>query len=113
MSDCIFCQIIAGQIPSVKVYEDERILAFRDVNPAAPVHVLFIPKRHFANLGEMTPADQELLGHLLNVIGREAPGLGLADGYRVVSNCGEPAGQTVGHMHFHVLGGRDLLWPPG
>ncbi len=113
MTDCIFCRIIAGEIPSAKVYEDEEILGFRDINPAAPVHVLFIPKKHFANLGEAAPADQALLGRMLQVIGREAPKLGLSEGYRVVSNCGEPAGQTVNHFHLHVLGGRELQWPPG
>ena len=113
MSDCIFCKIISGEIPSAKVYEDDGILGFRDVNPAAPVHVLFIPKKHFANLGEALPEDQALLGRMLLVIGAEAAKLGLADGYRVVSNCGESAGQSVNHFHLHLLGGRDLAWPPG
>jgi len=108
MSDCIFCKIIAGEIPSTKVYEDEEILAFRDINPAAPVHVLFIPKKHFANLGEAEQADQALLGRLLLVIGEEAPKLGLSDSYRIVSNFGESAGQTVEHFHIHLLGGRNM-----
>jgi histidine triad (HIT) family protein len=109
MTDCLFCKIAAGEIPSTKVYEDDEILGFRDISPVAPVHVLFIPKKHFANLGEAAPEDQALLGKMLLVIGREAPKLGLADGYRVVSNCGEPAGQTVGHFHLHLIGGRDML----
>ena len=113
MTDCIFCKIAAGEIPCTKVYEDDEILAFRDVNPAAPVHILFIPKKHFANLGQAVPEDQALLGRMLLLIGQEAPKLGLADGYRVVCNCGEPAGQTVDHLHLHLLGGRDMGWPPG
>jgi histidine triad (HIT) family protein len=106
VTDCIFCKIIAGEIPSNKVYEDEEILAFRDINPVAPVHVLFIPKKHFANLGEAAPEDQALLGKMLLVIGQEAPKLGLTEGYRIVSNFGESAGQTVNHFHMHLLGGR-------
>ena len=106
MTDCIFCKIVSGEIPSTKVYEDEEVVGFRDINPAAPVHVLFIPKKHFANLGEATPEDQALLGRMLLLVGREAPKLGLAEGYRIVSNCGESAGQTVDHFHLHLLGGR-------
>lgn len=113
MTDCIFCKIAAGELPSTKVYEDEEILAFRDLYPVAPVHVLFIPKKHFPNLGEASVEDQALLGKMLLVIGREAAGLGLADGYRVVSNCGESAGQSVEHFHLHVMGGIDMMWPPG
>jgi histidine triad (HIT) family protein len=106
MTDCVFCQIIAGEIPCNKVYEDEEILAFKDINPAAPVHVLFIPKKHFADLGEALPEDQALLGRMLLLVGQEAERLGLTEGYRIVSNCGEPAGQTVRHFHLHLLGGR-------
>ena len=108
MSDCIFCKIIAGEIPSTKVYEDDEILGFRDINPAAPVHVLFIPKKHFADLSEATAQDRDLLGKMLLIIGDEAHKLGLDDGYRVVSNRGEAAGQTVGHFHLHLLGGRQM-----
>ena len=89
------------------------MLAFRDINPAAPVHVLFIPKKHMANLGEMAAEDEALVGHMMARIGRVALELGLTEGYRVVSNCGESAGQTVNHLHFHLLGGRNLQWPPG
>ena len=113
MTDCIFCKIIAGEIPGDVVYEDEEIFAFRDINPAAPVHVLFIPKKHFANLGEATGEDRALLGNMLLVAAREAVGLGLTEGYRLVSNCGESAGQSVEHFHLHLLGGRDMQWPPG
>ncbi|MCL1805267.1 MAG: histidine triad nucleotide-binding protein [Clostridiales bacterium] len=113
MTDCIFCKIAAGELPSTKVYEDDEILGFRDLYPVAPVHVLFIPKKHFANLGEATAGNQALLGKMLLVIGREAAGLGLTEGYRIVSNCGESAGQSVGHFHLHVMGGVDMMWPPG
>ncbi|MEA4892723.1 MAG: histidine triad nucleotide-binding protein [Peptococcaceae bacterium] len=113
MTECIFCKIAAGEIPSSKIYEDQQMLAFKDINPAAPVHVLFIPKKHLANLGEMTAADEGLLGHMMAVVGKVALELGLTEGYRVVSNCGEKAGQSVNHLHFHLLGGRNLQWPPG
>ena len=113
MADCIFCKIITGEIPGDKVYEDEEILGFRDINPAAPVHVLFVPKKHFANLSEASCDDQALLGKMLLIAGKEAEKLGLAEGYRLVSNCGESAGQSVGHFHIHLLGGRDMQWPPG
>ena len=106
MTDCIFCKIIKGELPCTKVYEDDEILAFRDINPAAPVHVLFIPKKHFASLGEAEPGDQALLGRLLQVVGQEAQKLGLTEGYRIVSNFGASAGQTVDHFHIHLLGGR-------
>ena len=105
MTECIFCKIVSGEIPSTKVYEDEEILAFKDIAPAAPIHVLWIPKKHFANLGEASTQEQALLGKMLWLIGQEAPSLGLTDGYRIVSNCGEAAGQTVEHFHLHVLGG--------
>ena len=113
MDGCIFCKIVAGAIPCAKVYEDDDILAFRDIAPAAPVHVLFIPKRHFANLGAAVGADAGVLGKMLLAIGNEAAKLGLGDGYRVVANCGPAGGQTVDHFHLHLLGGRDMKWPPG
>ena len=108
MSDCIFCKIVAGEIPSTKVYEDEEILAFLDIAPAAPVHVLFIPKKHFANLSEAGAEDAALLGKMLLRVAEEAAKLGLSEGYRIVSNCGESAGQTVGHFHLHLLGGTSM-----
>lgn len=108
MENCIFCKIIAGEIPSEKLYEDAEMLAFRDISPAAPVHVLFIPKRHFANLGEAKLQDQALLGRMMLALAEEAENLGIKDGYRIVSNCGESAGQTVEHFHLHLIGGRDM-----
>lgn len=113
MSDCLFCKIIAGEIPSTKVYEDDQILAFRDIKPEAPTHILFIPKKHIPNLNQLQEEDQPLLGAMLKVMGEEALRQGLTEGYRIVSNCGEKAGQTVDHLHFHLLGGRNLHWPPG
>jgi len=113
VADCIFCKIVAGEIPSTKVYEDDLMVAFRDINPEAPTHILFIPKKHIANLGEMQDDDVSLLGHMMKVIGEEAVRQGLTEGYRVVNNCGKQAGQSVDHLHFHLLGGRNLQWPPG
>lgn len=103
---CIFCKIIAGEIPSQKVYEDELVLAFRDIHPAAPVHVLVVPKQHIENLQAVTNADDALIAHTHRVIRKVAELEGIADGYRVVVNCGAGAGQTVMHLHYHVLGGR-------
>ena len=108
MTDCLFCKIVAGEIFSSKVYEDDEILGFKDIKPAAPVHVLFIPKKHFADLSEASPEDQDLLGKMLLVISREAVNLGLTDGYRIVNNCGERAGQTISHFHLHLLGGKQM-----
>ena len=104
--DCIFCKIAAGEIPSDKVYEDEQVVAFKDLNPQAPVHVLVVPKAHFATLAEMDAEGAELVKHALKVIPQIAASLGLANGYRVVTNVGEDGGQTVRHLHFHLLGGR-------
>jgi histidine triad (HIT) family protein len=112
--DCIFCKIVAGEIPAGKVYEDERAVAFRDINPQAPTHALVIPRSHVASLNEADEADEALLGHLLVVAARVARQAGHADaGYRTVINTGAQAGQTVFHVHVHVLGGRGLTWPPG
>ncbi|MGE5591158.1 MAG: histidine triad nucleotide-binding protein [Bacillota bacterium] len=111
---CLFCRIAQGEIPSTKVYEDDRVLAFRDINPQAPVHVLVIPKEHLSDLGGLTPERQALGGHILNVLARLAEQEGLkTQGYRVVTNTGENAGQSVPHLHFHLLGGRGFGWPPG
>ena len=107
MTDCLFCKIIAGQIPSTKVYEDEQILAFRDIAPAAPVHVLFIPKAHIAGVREITADNVAVVAHIFAVIPQVAKELGITD-YRVVSNNGADAGQTVHHLHFHLLGGATL-----
>ena len=105
--DCLFCKIVAGDIPSTKVYEDEQILAFRDIAPAAPVHVLFIPKVHIAGVREITADNAAVVAHIFSVIPQVAKELGITD-YRVVSNNGADAGQTVQHLHFHLLGGATL-----
>lgn len=105
--DCLFCKIVAGDIPSSKVYEDEQILAFRDIAPAAPVHVLFIPKAHIAGVREITAENAVVVAHIFSVIPQVAQELGITD-YRVVSNNGADAGQTVHHLHFHLLGGATL-----
>ncbi|TVR58963.1 MAG: histidine triad nucleotide-binding protein [Gemmatimonadales bacterium] len=112
--DCIFCRIVAGEIPAQVVHDDDRALVFRDVNPQAPTHLLVIPKRHVASADHLTREDEGLAGHLLLAAGEAARSLGLAgDGYRIVTNIGRNGGQTVSHLHLHVLGGRSLGWPPG
>ena len=112
--NCIFCKIVAGEIPAGKVYEDERAVAFSDINPQAPTHALVIPRAHIASLNEAEESDAALLGHLLLVAARVAREEGLAEsGYRTVINTGAGAGQSVFHIHVHVLGGRRLSWPPG
>lgn len=108
MSDCLFCKIVAGQIPSTKVYEDELILAFRDINPQAPTHVLVIPKAHLADANAIDAENSKVVAHIFEVIPQIARQEGLTGGYRVVTNCGPDAGQTVGHLHFHILGGKAL-----
>ena len=115
MSDkCLFCRIIDRQIPATIVYEDSRTLAFTDINAQAPVHLLVIPKAHIAGAHALAPEDNELVGHLFQVIAKLARDHGIAeDGYRVVTNSGPAAGQTVFHLHYHLIGGRDLSWPPG
>ena len=105
---CIFCKIIAGEIPSAKVYEDEAILAFRDINPQAPTHILVIPKTHIPSVDGITAENSGIVAQIFEVIPRIAAAEGLQGGYRVVSNCGEAAGQTVPHLHFHILGGKTL-----
>ena len=112
MSDCLFCKIIAGDIPSKKVYEDESVYAFYDIDPQAPVHFLVIPKEHVASCGEITPENSGAVAKCFEAISKITKELGLTD-FRVVSNCGPQAGQTVFHLHFHVLSGRDMTWPPG
>ena len=106
--DCLFCKIAAGQIPSTKVYEDDKILAFRDIAPMAPTHILVIPKTHIASVAEVTAENSDLVAHIFTVIPRIAQAEGLTGGYRVVSNCGPDAGQSVHHLHFHILGGKQL-----
>lgn len=111
MEDCIFCSIINGDIPSTKVYEDNDFYAFKDIAPVAPVHVLVIPKKHVQSIAALTPDDADIAGKMLFAIQKVAAQLGLADGYRVVFNTGEKAGQTVHHMHAHILGGKEMAWP--
>ena len=109
MEDCLFCKIVKGEIPSTKVYEDEEILAFNDINPVAPVHILVIPKKHIVSLNEIEPEDQMLIGKIFTVIKKIAKEQGFAEnGYRVIANCGEDGGQEVKHLHFHILGGKKL-----
>ena len=108
MSDCLFCKIIAGQIPSTKVYEDEKVLAFRDIAPQAPTHILVVPKTHIADCNGIHEENASVVAHIFTVIPAIAKAEGLVDGYRVVSNCGAHAGQTVQHLHFHILGGKQL-----
>lgn len=106
--DCLFCKIVAGDIPSTKVYEDDSVLAFRDIAPQAPTHILVIPKSHIASVAEITEENAALISHIFQVIPQIARQEGLTGGYRVVSNCGPDAGQTVHHLHFHILGGKEL-----
>ena len=106
--DCLFCKIVAGEIPSTKVYEDARVLAFRDIAPMAPTHILVIPKAHIPSMDGVTEENSDVVAHIFTVIPKIAEAEGLANGYRVVSNCGADAGQTVHHLHFHILGGRTL-----
>lgn len=114
MTDCLFCKIVAGDIPSDKVYEDEHVYAFCDINPVAPLHVLIIPKRHISMISDVEEVDAETMGRLFVAANKITKELGVAEeGYRTVMNCGEAAGQTVFHVHMHLLAGRDLTWPPG
>ena len=108
MSDCLFCKIIAGEIPSTKVYEDETVFAFRDIAPQAPTHILVIPKAHIDSVNGITAENSAIVAHIFEVIPEIAKAEGLEKGYRVVSNCGDDAGQTVHHLHFHILGGKKL-----
>ena len=112
MDDCLFCKIAAGQIPSNKLYEDDTLLAFYDIDPQAPVHFLVIPKAHIGSVSEVSGENSAVVAHIFEVIAQLARQLGL-ESYRVVSNVGEQAGQSVFHLHFHVLSGRDMTWPPG
>ena len=105
---CLFCKIVAGEIPSTKVYEDETVLAFRDIQPQAPTHILVIPKTHISSVSGITAENSGVVAHIFEVIPQIAETEGLANGYRVVSNCGPDAGQTVPHLHFHILGGQTL-----
>lgn len=114
MSDCIFCKIANKEINSEIVYEDDKVISFKDLNPQAPVHVLIIPKEHFSSTLEINDSNSEIVGNVFAAAVKIAKKLGIdKNGFRIVNNCGEDGGQTVGHMHFHMLGGRNLGWPPG
>jgi histidine triad (HIT) family protein len=114
MADCLFCRIVAGEIPSSVVYQDDELFAFRDINPQAPFHALVVPKRHIATMNDITPADQAVVGAMVRRAAALAGEHGYAErGYRTVLNCNADAGQTVFHLHLHVLAGRSLAWPPG
>ena len=111
--DCLFCKIAAGEIPSQTVHRSENVVAFRDINPAAPTHVLVIPVKHIASAADLGPDDAPLLGEIFETIASVAAGEALTDGWRLVTNVGRDGGQEVKHLHFHVMGGRPMTWPPG
>ena len=113
MVDCLFCRIAAHQIPADILYENENLMAFRDVNPKAPFHVLIIPKKHITGADHLTVQDGAMLGEVFEIASRLCSEHGISNGYRVVSNVGADGGQSVAHLHFHILGGRPLAWPPG
>ncbi len=111
--DCLFCKIVAGEIPSKKVYEDESVYAFEDIDPQAPFHVIVIPKQHLASAAEINGQNSAVIAKVFEAIAKIAAEQNLEKGFRVVTNCGEDGGQTVGHLHFHLLARRNLAWPPG
>ena len=111
--DCLFCKIINGEIPSSKVYEDDTVFAFRDIEPQAPTHILIIPKQHIKSAAEIDESNSAVISHILEVAAKIAKQEGLDDGFRIVNNCGDIAGQTVKHLHFHLMGGREFTWPAG
>lgn len=113
MNDCLFCKIIKGEIPSKKIYEDEYVYAFYDIDPKAPVHFLVIPKQHINGASDITSENSAIVSKIFEAISKIAEDLKLVGDFRVVTNCGEMAGQSVKHLHFHVLSGRSLAWPPG
>lgn len=111
--DCIFCKIVSGDIPSNKVYEDDQVLAFHDLDPKAPVHILIIPKQHIKSAAEIDDSNSCVVAHIFEVAAKLAKDQKLDNGFRIVTNAGVSAGQTVPHLHYHLLGGRDFTWPPG
>ena len=111
--DCLFCKIISGDIPSKKAYEDDHVLAFYDIAPQAPVHIVLVPKDHILSAAAIDGQNSYLIAHLFEAVANIASELSLTEGFRVVTNCGEQGGQTVAHLHFHLLAGRNLTWPPG
>ncbi len=108
--DCLFCKIIAGEVPSTKVYEDDMVYAFKDISPVAPVHYLIIPKEHISGASEINEANSKYVAHIFEVAARIAKSEGFENGFRIVTNCGEDAGQTVHHLHFHLLAGKKMGW---
>jgi len=114
LSDCIFCKIASGDIPGDVVYQDDRVIAVNDIDPKAPVHILIMPKKHIPSLNEIDDSNKDIMAHILTVAANLAKAKGVAEkGYRIVNNCGVQGGQSVEHIHFHLLGGRSLAWPPG
>ncbi|NLM61227.1 MAG: histidine triad nucleotide-binding protein [Clostridiales bacterium] len=113
MSECLFCKIVSGEIPSKKVYEDDNVYAFYDIDPQAPVHILFIPKQHIESAAHINQENSALTASIFEAISAVSSRLNLKDGFRVVTNCGPQAQQSVPHLHFHLLAGRDMTWPPG
>ncbi len=114
MSDCLFCKIVAGEVPSTKVYEDDSVYAFLDIAPQAPEHIVIVPKKHISSTNEITAENSAVIGKIFEAAAKIAAERGFSEkGYRIVNNCGEDGGQTVGHLHFHMLAGRNLQWPPG
>lgn len=113
MEDCLFCKIVDGEIESEILYEDEEIIAFPDINPVAPIHILIIPKEHIESADDLEKRHSEMVGKIFLVAKKIAKDMDLDEGYRIVNNCGEDGGQTVKHIHFHLIGGRQLMWPPG
>ena len=113
MDNCLFCKIIKGEIEGDFIYEDEDLLAFKDISPQAPVHILIIPKKHIESANDINPENSQLIGKIFVLANKLAKDLKLDKGYRIVNNCGQDGGQTVSHIHFHLLGGRQLQWPPG
>lgn len=111
--DCLFCKIVNGEIPSEKLYEDDRVLVFRDIEPQAPFHALIIPKEHISSAAEITHENSEIIGYIFEIAAKIAKENKLDNGFRIVNNCGRDGAQTVNHLHFHMLGGRLLGWPPG
>ena len=111
--DCLFCKIINGEIPSSKVYEDDTVFAFRDIEPQAPTHILIIPKQHIKSAAEIDESNSAVISHIFEVAAKIAKQEGLDDGFRIVNNCGDIAGQTVKHLHLHLMGGREFTWPAG
>lgn len=111
--DCLFCKIISKEIPSTLIYEDDKVVAFNDISPQAPIHILIVPKEHIESNDDITESNSNIVGHVFLVAKNLAKELGLDKGYRVVNNCKDEGGQSVNHIHFHLLAGRQMMWPPG